>query len=812
MFWHIIKLYTKMKINFTKSIASFVNRELARFGLKFGVGAKFTIVILSVTLLAILPTLLVSQRILSKSMESIISTSLTSDTSNKIDTLSDFFNEKLSDLRVITSAYNLAFQEGKHTIDERSAYWKDFAKQSEVYASLSVYDLNGIKIIDTRDLEIGADDSQEYFFQQAIAGNVYFDSFPFISTSLGGMSVMRISIPIQSAAGKAEGVLLANIPTKEIGEILTSPFAASFPTVKFYLINKDGVLIASSHQDHYPPNADMKDWDVFKLFKTNNRDRFTHITSYEGEESLFISVRSREIFDQPGVNWFLFASIPTRDVFAPITNAEMGIAIIAIGLLLLVLPFSVFIAGTLTKPIYILTEAAKKISEGDFEQEIDISSQDEIGTLAKVFSKMIVSIKTLYLSLESKNKELSEKINVIEEKNKDLKKIGQEVFNSLEDVQRQKEQLQRQFTETKKFKQAVDSSTDAIFMTDKNAHIIYANHAWEKLNGYELKEVLGKNPNIIKSGKTDEGIYEKMWEVISKGGVFFTESLINKNKRGEEYEAQLTIYPIKEGDQVMFFVGAEQDITERKIIERSKTEFVSIASHQLRTPLTTINLFAEMIEKGDAGKLNKKQQEYIYQVRHSIKRMIALVNDLLNVSRIETGRLMISPKLAYLEDIIEDVIKECGFLAKDKVCKIEFKRAKTKMPEVMVDGNLLHQVLHNLVVNAITYSSPERCQISVTLSRRVKENDYLISIKDNGIGVPEDAKPKLFRKFFRGDNAIKTTSDGTGLGLYLVKMVMTESGGNIWFESEENKGSIFYVSIPLDGMKEKAGEKTLEVV
>lgn len=800
-------------MNFLKSIISFVNFAIEKTGLKFGIGTKFTVIIISVTLLSMLPALVVSQQILSKNFENTISARLISDAYHKINILDRFFSERLSDLEIITSENNIIFRGSAHSIDERVAYLKDFTNKRKVFASFSIYDMQGFKIGDTVGLEFGADESKKQFFKQSISGGIYFGNSPTILKGFENNPILQISVPIKNEENKIEGVLLANIILKEVENVLLWPFLEDSRYMEFSLVNQDGILVATSHKEQEPMRNDVKDWEVFKFFKISNKSQFVKTVNYEGEERLFIGIKSKEIFNQPGWNWFLFSSIPTKEIFAPIRNAEIGIVIIAIGFLLLVIPFSIFIAETLTKPLYVLARTAEKISEGDFEQKIDIESKDEIGALAKIFYKMMLKLKLLYSSLEDKNKELFKAVGILEEKKRDLEKVKQEVLEALGSVEKQKELYQRQLVETLKFKQVVDFSSDAIFITDSNACIIYANSTWERLNDYDLEEVLGKNPKIMKSGKTPKDLYERMWNMISKGEVFFTEDLINRRKNGEEYEAQLTVYPIKEGDQIIFFVGAEQDITERKIVERSKTEFVSIASHQLRTPLTTINLFTEMLQKGDVGELNKKQSEYLYQIRNSIKRMIGLVNDLLNVSRIETGRLMINPKPAYLEDLIKNVIDECKFLTMGKVCKLEFKHTKSKLPAVMIDENLLHQALHNLVVNAIAYSSPEKkCAVTVKLSRRLSENDYLISVKDEGIGIPDGAKMKLFNKFFRADNAIKMTSNGTGLGLYLVKMVMAESGGKVWFESEENKGSIFYISIPFEGMREKAGEKTLEIV
>lgn len=263
------------------------------------------------------------------------------------------------------------------------------------------------------------------------------------------------------------------------------------------------------------------------------------------------------------------------------------------------------------------------------------------------------------------------------------------------------------------------------------------------------------------------------------------------------------------------------DITHIKEVERMKTEFVSVASHQLRTPLTAIKLFTEMLGDEEVGGLNGQQKDYMNNVRESTERMIRLVNDLLNVSRLETGRLKIEPEPVQMEDFIQNIITEAEPIAKEEDCVISFEKPKEKLPEISVDPILMRQVVHNLIMNAIQYSpvhilkgednGARKCPVGVKLERKKEEKeDYVIvSVSDKGIGIPEEARPRIFEKFFRADNAAQMKPEGSGLGLYVVKMVVEASGGKIWFESKEGEGTVFYVKIPIKGMVVKKGEKGL---
>lgn len=252
------------------------------------------------------------------------------------------------------------------------------------------------------------------------------------------------------------------------------------------------------------------------------------------------------------------------------------------------------------------------------------------------------------------------------------------------------------------------------------------------------------------------------------------------------------------------------DITHLKAIDKMKTEFVAVASHQLRTPLTPIMLFSEMLLNDNTGELNDIQREYLETINKSSRRMIELVNDLLNVSRLETGRLKISPSPTKMEDFIADVISEVEPVAKKKGCKIVFTRPESNLPTVWIDQSLVRQVIHNLITNAIRYTPAENGEIIVSVSQ--DGGEYTISVRDNGIGIPAEAQPRIFEKFFRADNAIMKEAEGSGLGMYVAKMVVEASGGKIWFESPVNGqdyGTMFSVSIPAHGMVARDGEKGL---
>lgn len=252
----------------------------------------------------------------------------------------------------------------------------------------------------------------------------------------------------------------------------------------------------------------------------------------------------------------------------------------------------------------------------------------------------------------------------------------------------------------------------------------------------------------------------------------------------------------------------ENQAKELTRIDKMKTEFVSVASHQLRTPLTAVKLFVEMLRGGKVGKLNERQTEYMTDISASTERMIGLVNDLLNVSQLETGKLKIKPELINLENLIKEIIEDTAALSESKGSTIHFESKGKEVGEVMIDPNLLRQVIFNLLSNSIRYSKSNG-KIVVTLEN--KESNYVITVEDDGIGIPKEAQKKIFERFYRAENAQALETVGSGLGMYIAKMIIDAFNGKITFKSTEGKGTTFCITMPKHQQKSKKVEYRKEV-
>jgi PAS domain S-box-containing protein len=254
-------------------------------------------------------------------------------------------------------------------------------------------------------------------------------------------------------------------------------------------------------------------------------------------------------------------------------------------------------------------------------------------------------------------------------------------------------------------------------------------------------------------------------------------------------------------------IGSVLDVTQQKELERAKDKFISLVSHQLRTPLTAMRLLTDLLSDGNVGELNPMQQDYISKIGASTVRMIQLVSEILNVSQIERGRLTAMPVKTNVSSLIQWHIDELAPIAGDKKVTILYEPVST-VSEISVDPVLFGQIVHNLLTNAIRYT--QKADTTITVIFEQANGGYVLSVEDQGIGIPKAMHKRVFSSFFRADNAVKMHGDGTGLGLYFIRLVIEATGGKAWFESEEGKGSTFFISLPCEGMSVIEGGELID--
>ena len=388
------------------------------------------------------------------------------------------------------------------------------------------------------------------------------------------------------------------------------------------------------------------------------------------------------------------------------------------------------------------------------------------------------------------------------------------VFIRIQVILRNAEKLQEELRGERDMAKAIVASMgEGLLVLDTDYKIKLINPEAEKLLETSVKEAVGQK--WAEFGKAYIGNtpipFNKRSAVISlkKGSIKITgitDDHYYVTRSGKKFPVVAITAPLTDNKQVIGIVKVFRDASKEKDIDRMKTEFISLASHQLRTPLSAIKWFTELLGDPKSGPMTAEQKEFTKNISASTERMIDLVNSLLNISRIESGRIMVEPRPTELLKLVKEVVTQLKKKIETKKIKL-IVSAHEQLPTINIDPKLISHVYMNLIDNAIKYS-PEGGEITVFISK--KNQEIISQISDNGFGIPKNEQSKVFQKFFRASNAVKHVTDGTGLGLYLVKALVESSGGKIWCKSEENKGTTFWFSLPVAGMQPKKGEVSLD--
>lgn len=353
------------------------------------------------------------------------------------------------------------------------------------------------------------------------------------------------------------------------------------------------------------------------------------------------------------------------------------------------------------------------------------------------------------------------------------------------------------------------NANDAILITDAEPiehpgpQIVYVNQAFTKMTGYSLEDVLGKTPRLLQGSKTDQDALDKI-RVALKAWQPVRIELINYCKDGSEFWVELSITPVT--DQKGWYthwVSVQRDITERKQIEEKilkalekekelgelKSRFVSMVSHEFRTPLTTILSSAELLEHYGHKSSEKEKLSFFHQIRTATQRMTQLLNDVLAINKAEAGKLEFKPNYLNLEEFCRALVKEMQINSRNKHV-ISFS-SQGQCPDACMDEKLLLHIFTNLLSNAIKYS-PQGDTIYFEVDCR--HEDVIFQVKDKGIGISTEKQQRLFEPFHRGENV--GNIPGTGLGLSIVKRLVELHEGHITVSSQIGIGTTFIVKLP----------------
>lgn len=454
--------------------------------------------------------------------------------------------------------------------------------------------------------------------------------------------------------------------------------------------------------------------------------------------------------------------------------------------------YIIFVA--ILRPLTKLHEGTEKIGQGNLDFKVGITAGDEIGQLSRSFDEMTGKLKESYAGLEEKVKEKTEELS---RKVLDLEDSKKATMNLFEDIQEEKNKAEQARA---KDEAMLASIGDGLAAVDKEGKILMVNNAFENLVGWTRKEVLGKLLVEVVPREDEAGNIVPFKErILTKILSTTTTKLFLVSKNKIKFPVAITVSPIILGDKIIGVVEVFRDITKEQAIDKAKTEFVSLASHQLRTPLGIIKWYLEALGNEDYFKKAPVViQTYFDEINKSNERVLNLVRDLLSVSRIEQGRVKNEPKPVDLIALVTEIVKQMRIVADKKKITLRLNLQDPKIPAINIDILRLREVIENLIINALKYTEAAD---SVDVIVKKTGAILLISVKDTGIGISEADQKKLFTKFFRSEKAIGHNPEGSGLGLYVVKSYVEGWGGKVAVESAEGKGSTFTISLPISQKK-----------
>ncbi len=834
--------------------------------------------------------------------------------------------------------------------------------QKQIIESM-IIDSKGKIIASSNPENEGLDKSNDLYFTQAKNG-VYIKDLNYSEPNKD--LNFAISAPVKDDSGNFIGLSVLVYSPEYFFNIVKNENGLG-RTEENFLINKDKYFITPSI--FLGNEVILKEKNDTENARNCFSDRLVNYVKENGYSGLNNFLGSNEIIESkdyrnidvitthayiPETGWCLITKADKADLMSFRIDMLKIFAIIFLIAILMYYVIGLFLSKKITRSIKYLRIAAENIKNGNLNYSLIIDTKDEIADVSRAFNDMMISVRESKKEVDAKVAEQTKDIN-----NKALELHGRQIamLNVLEDIQKEKKNVENLANDLQKFKLAVDNASDQVVITDPEGIVIYGNSTVEKITGFKPEEALGKKAAVLWRLPMPVEYYKKLWDTIKIDKKPFISEIKNKRKNGESYTAMISISPVlNDKGEVIYFVAIERDITERieaedqirkvlnsmqeqaqkltiekakdeavlagigdgvittnqdgiiafannstmqmlgyaseelidkpiiniirtvdennqdiplsrrpvimalstgektvtpsgqshyycrkdgskfpinstvtpflfngkiigtievfrdvtieKDIDKAKTEFVSLASHQLRTPLSTIGWYSEMLLSGDAGKLNKKQKEFIDEIYIGNKHMIDLVGSLLNVSRIELGTFAVEPTMSDITEISESVLNELKPIILEKKMKVKAIYEKG-LEKISLDGKLIRMVFQNLLTNALKYTNEGG---SIVLEIKIVKDDLLVSVSDNGYGIPQSQQGEIFTKLFRADNAKANDTSGTGLGLYIIKSIIEKSsGGKIWFESIENKGTTFYFTLPKNGMKPKSGSKPIGV-
>lgn len=647
------------------------------------------------------------------------------------------------------------------------------------YAWIGMTDANGKVLVATQRLLEGVDVSQRPWFIDAKIGINLGDVHEakllakLLPSSDGGpQRFVDVAFPYMDEQGRLAGVLGVHLYwqwAKDVEQSIIEPTAAR-RHIEAMIVNESGMVLLG------PPELQGKTLtqESFRAAQSGGSghlvedwpDGYAYLVGYD---------RSSGYQSYPGLNWTVLVRQRLDDAYAPIRQIRSQGLWIGFGMAVLFSLFGIVVARRIVRPLEQLALASEQIEKGDADRIPDLpGSYTEIRTLSS-------ALNSLLNNLVQRKQELSEL-------NQSLERRVDERTHALEHA------LATVQENEKRIASIIEASQDAYIGVDLEGRIVDWSPRAESMFGWSRSEAIGQMlAELLLPERSRPAFAEALLdfrtgtlELLQRRG-----ERVALDRQGREFPVEVTAGLAGFGEGV-FFSLFMHDISERKKIEQIKSEFISTVSHELRTPLSAIRASLSLLVDDSTDPLPSDTRELIGIAHQSCERLVRLVNDVLDVQKIEAGSMQYRFARQPLKPIVEQAILIMQDYARQFGVALVF-HARDASAEARVDADRLHQVLTNLLSNAVKFS-PGNARVEVTLSRH---HDHVrLSVSDNGSGIPDEFHARIFQRFAQADSADSREKGGTGLGLSICKSIVEAHGGTISFESNPGLGTVFHVDLP----------------
>jgi signal transduction histidine kinase len=598
---------------------------------------------------------------------------------NLMDKLSRQMFERFADMHFLSISNILG--NTNFTLPAKMNYLRDLEKTFKAYASISIYNIKGIKIGDTRNILLGANESQTPFFKHAIKGEIYYDKIPVLSDSLKQF-VIHFSAPIYDGKGKISGIVVSSYPINKINDVLKQPqvqnprggVAPTHSSFEIDLVSNDGLVIFSNHDRKSAMQKNIANSEIYRLLNAStasngNNMAFSTIEHRSDGDEIMVGVKQVKGFlDYRGSGWFLILGDSSQIVFGDLQTL-INQFIISAGIILgIAITLAFLFSGRISKPIAELRKLTMEVSKGNYNTKVHTNHSNELGQLASSFESMRQNVNTVNNNLN----------NLVTERTRDLQRVNDELQLKEQELEKANEEL--------------------------------------------------------------------------------------------------------------------------KVADRGKEEFMSMVSHELKTPLTPMKLYSQMMLRSTSsiGTLNDKQKKAVTVILNGILKLEVLINDILAVYKLDMGRLTLRKSCVGVEEIISQVFTEFKPLADGH--KIDLVVDKRISGTIECDPQRTIQVLSNLIKNSIDFVPKDNGSIVIRVEDEKSDSEdnrnILFTVEDNGRGISPDKVKNLFKKFYQINTTLTRKHGGTGLGLAISKGIIESHGGRIWLDESYTGGASFKFTLP----------------